>query len=120
MTPRIDRITIAANDMASMVRFYNAVFDADLELVDPASEFPFHVGELGELQLLLCPNILTQIEATKNRQQLRVVVDDIQETIAVAVNAGGQKLGDIHATDEAIVAGICDPDGNSIELIQYL
>lgn len=120
MTPHIDRITIAVNDVPAMVMFYNTVFDTGLELVDPTSEFPFHVGELGGMQLFFCPNTITQIEATKNRLQLRVVVEDINDTISAAVAAGGQKLGDIHASDLAIIAGISDPDGNSIELIQYL
>ncbi len=115
----IDRITVAVNDMAAMVAFYNAVFGCKLELVDPASEFPFHVGRLGDLELVFCPNSLTQIEATKNRQQLRLVVDDIQATILTGLKAGGTTLGDIQRTDDAVVGGLSDPDGNSIELIQY-
>lgn len=116
----IDRITVAVNNMPAMVHFYNAVFGAGLMLADPHSEFDFHVGRLGQLELFFCPNSITQIEAEKNRQQLRIVVEDVRETIALAVAAGGQMLGEIHVTDEAIVGGVSDPDGNSIELIQYL
>lgn len=116
----VDRITVAVNNMPAMVHFYNAVFAAGLMLADPHSEFDFHVGRLGPLELFFCPNSITQIEAEKNRQQLRVVVEDVHEAIAIAVAAGGQKLGEIHVTNGAIVGGISDPDGNSIELIQYL
>ena len=116
---KIDRITIAVIQMEEMVRFYNAVFDADLRPVNPHGEFPFHMGHLAGLELFFCPNTIPQIEADKNRQQLRFVVDDIEAVIHTAVMASGNKIGDIQHEENALVGGITDPDGNSIELIQY-
>ncbi len=115
----VDRVTIAVNDVPAMVDFYNTVFGADLLPVEPGGEFTFYTGKLGQLELFFCPNLITQIVAEKNRQQLRFVVSDVEQTIAAGVRAGGKKLGDIQAADRAVAGGLSDPDGNSIELIQY-
>lgn len=120
MVVRVDRVTVAVNNMPGMVRFYNAAFGCGLELIDPSSEFPFHAGQLGNLELLFCPNSLTQIEADKNRQQLRLVVEDLRAVVDAALRAGGQVLGEVQQAGPVLMAGLSDPDGNSIELIQYL
>lgn len=120
MVVRVDRVTVAVNNMPAMVRFYNAAFGADLELIDPTSEFPFHAGHLGNLDLIFCPNSLTQIEAEKNRQQLRLVVEDLETVLAAALRAGGQVLGEVQRAGPAVMVGLSDPDNNSIEVIQYL
>ena len=116
----IDRVTIAVNDMDAMVDFYNSVFGAGLRPVEPSGEFTFYMGKLGQLELFFCPNLITQIVAEKNRQQFRFVVENVETTIAAGVRAGGTMLGDIQTADHAIAGGLSDPDGNSIELIQYL
>jgi len=116
---RVDRVTVAVNDMPAMVRFYNAAFGCGLELIDPSSEFPFHAGRLADLELIFCPNSLTQIEAEKNRQQLRLVVDALDSVLRAALAAGGQVLGEVQHAGPVIMAGLSDPDGNSIELIEY-
>ena len=119
MTLHIDRITIAVNDMPGMVAFYNAVFGADLARVSPDGPYDFHLGRLGGLELFFCPNTLTQIQAEKNRVQLRIVVADVAATMQAALAAGGQLFGEQQTTAQTLTAGISDPDGNSIELIQH-
>lgn len=120
MPVTLDRVTIAVLDMPAMVAFYNTVFEADLLPVEPGSEFEFYLGDLAGLELFFVPNQIPQIVAEKNRQQLRLVVDDVEETITLATRVGGQKIGDVQVGDNFVAGGITDPDGNSIELIQYI
>jgi len=113
---QVDKFTIAVTDMEGMVAFYNAVFDAGLT---PIPDTPFYAGKLGAMQLLFCPNTITQIEAEKNRIQMRLVVDDIAALIATAAANGGGAYGDPHEDDTQMMHGISDPDGNSFELIRF-
>ena len=112
MTIKLAGVTIATTNIEPMNRFYNAVFDAHLE---PFAAYgtTLYRGHLAGLELVLCPNDLLQIAAEKNRQQLRFVVDDIEQVVATAVAHGGGLIGEM----TQIAAGIVDPDGNSIELV---
>jgi predicted enzyme related to lactoylglutathione lyase len=112
---KLDRFTVAVTDMEAMVAFYNALFDAELKAHDP-----FHMGRLGSLELVFCPNYIAEVNAEKNRIQMRFVVADIEAVVAQAEAAGGAAYGERYETDTFIGWGICDPDGNSIELIQPL
>lgn len=112
MSVRLTGVTIAATHVEAMRRFYDAVFAANLEPFE-AYGTTLYRGEVADLALVLCPNDLLQIEAQKNRQQLRFAVDDVAAVVATAVAHGGSLIG--KTTPEA--AGIVDPDGNSIELV---
>ena len=111
----LDRFTIAATDVPNMVRFYNAVFGANLQVIPNT---PFHAGKLGNCELLVCSNDVIQIDAKQNRIQMRFCVEDIEEVVRVAQASGGGAFGDRFEDDRRIAWGIHDPDGNSIELYQ--
>ena len=113
---KIDKLTIAITNMSEMVEFYNTVLDAQLS---PIEGSPFYVGQLAGMELLFCPNFITEIEAEKNRIQLRFVVDDAEAIVAAARTSGGSEYGEYLENEKQINWGIVDPDGNSIELIQY-
>jgi predicted enzyme related to lactoylglutathione lyase len=113
MTTRLAGVTIAATHIAQMCRFYDAVFAANLQPFD-AYGTTLYRGNVADVALVLCPNDLLQIEAQKNRQQLRFAVDNIEVVVATAVTHGGKPIGEI--TPNA--GGIVDPDGNSIELVR--
>jgi predicted enzyme related to lactoylglutathione lyase len=110
---RIDRLTIAATDMVAMVRFYDSTFDTGFERIEGTD---FHLGQLAGLQILLCPNEIAQVEAEKNRIQLRLVVDDVDGLVRRAGDAGGTPFGERVESDGVVGWGVADPDGNSIEL----
>ena len=113
----LDKLTIAVTDGPAMVAFYNAVFDAKLQAIEGT---PFHIGEIAGVALMFCPNDILEIEADKNRIQLRFTVDDIERVVQLAEANGGRAYGDRHDDEVAILWGISDPDGNSIELRQVL
>lgn len=113
MNIQLAGVTIAATNMDLMQRFYNAVFTANLKPFD-AYGTTLYRGKLAGVELVLCPNDLLQIEAQKNRQQLRFAVEDVAVVVATAVAHGGHLISTI--TTKA--GGIVDPDGNSIELVR--
>ncbi len=109
---KIDRVTIAINNMPAMLRFYNGVFDADLKLIDGTE---FYAGTLAEgITVLFCPNDIAQVDAKQNRQQFRFIVEDLKPIRERAAEYGGHVLqqGD---TPDATTIGVMDPDGNTIE-----
>ena len=113
MTIQLAGVTIAVTNVAAMCQFYDAVFAAGLKPF-AAYGMTLYRGRLAEVELVLCPNDLLQIEAQKNRQQLRFAVLDIDQVVATAVTHGGSLIGE--TTHD--LAGIVDPDGNSIELVR--
>lgn len=120
MELRMDRITLAVERIPEMVMFYNAVFNARLVPIGSSADVPFHRGKLAGTELLFCPNSIAQVDARHNRHQLRFVVDDLEAIIAQVTAAGGVSCDDIHANAQMKSAAVEDPDGNTIEFIQYL
>jgi catechol 2,3-dioxygenase-like lactoylglutathione lyase family enzyme len=116
---RIDRITIAVENMDAMVQFYNAVFDTRLMAVGPQNIPEFYKGRLGEVDLLFCPNSVVEVVAEKNRQQFRFVVDDLEAILVKVGQAGGRTLDDSIRNGTLKVCGVEDPDNNTIEFVQY-
>lgn len=114
---KLKGFTIAVTNVDAMVRFYNAVFDADLQPIQ-AFGTVLYSGELAGFVLTFCPNSLLQIEAEKNRQQLSFLVDDLTLTLRQIIAHGGSQLGEIAENKEGNTCGVLDPDGNSIELTE--
>lgn len=119
MDIRMDRITLAVEHIPEMVTFYNAVFNARLIPIGASADAPFHRGKLAGTELLFCPNSIARVDARQNRHQLRFVVDDLERVLAQAAAAGGLTRYDIHANAQMQSAAVEDPDGNTIEFIQY-
>ena len=111
---KVERITIAMTNSDAMIEFYNQVFEANLK---PVPESPFFSGRLGEFDVLFCPNSIANVKAEQNRQQFRFIVQDAGGLLEKAKRAGGR--GDIQPTEGAIVVSLYDPDGNSMELVEY-
>ncbi len=112
---KIDRLTVATTHTEEMIQFYNAVFNARLEVI---SGSPLYRGKLSGMELIFCPNTIVGIEAEKNRIQLRLIVDDLETVIRQAESNGGGAYGERMEEESRIGWGIHDPDGNSIELMQ--
>lgn len=111
------RIAISVTRMKAMKRFYNQVFNANLQAMETAAGTFYH-GDFCGFALTLVPNSIAQIEASHNRQQFTILVDDIEELLAKAEAAGGQRHGEVMAGPEGKQAGILDPDGNTIEIME--
>ncbi len=113
----IERITFAVNDIENMVRFYNSVFDLQLTHVENT---PFYLGRMAGLELLMCPNEIAQVKAEQNRHQFRFVVNDLAQVLADIHAAGGQQLGEIQVEPHMRMCGARDPEGNTMELVEYV
>ena len=115
----IDRITTAITHMDKMVSFYNAVFQAGLEPFGPAMDMPFHRGKLDGKMLIFCPNSIAGVDAQQSRQQFHFVVDDLDAVLQQALNSGGQLHSPVEQNRNSKSAAVVDPDGNTMEFIQY-
>ncbi len=115
----IERITVAVTHMTAMVKFYNAVFTADLQPFGPEGSTRFHRGTLAGKKLVFCPNSIVEVEAHQNRQQFHFVVDDVEHTMHQALNNGGQEFNPIQQDGRAKSGAVADPDGNTMEFIEY-
>jgi predicted enzyme related to lactoylglutathione lyase len=115
MPIQLERMTIAASDVDAMLKFYNAVFDAGFE---PMFNSPLYMGLIGGVEAILCPNTIAQVDAKQSRIQLRLRVDDIDEIIEKAKANGGTVFQD-SANENARIGALRDPDGSSIEIIQW-
>lgn len=113
MTVMLKRIAFAITDMPTMVEFYNQVFDTDLQPVGERKALQFYRGTLAGIDVLFCPNEIAKVVAESTRHQLCLQVDDLQATIDAAIAHGGTQTSEIKDG----FAAICDPEGNSIELI---
>lgn len=108
-------ITIAAVNVAPMVQFYNALFDADLQPFEGFGTVLFG-GQLAGFLFLLCPNEILGIEADKNRIQLSFTVSNLDAAIEMTEANGGAQIQPISEQPGRRLCGIVDPDGNTIEL----
>ena len=113
---RIERITIAVTKMEDMIKFYNIMFKSKLHQIGDSG---MYLGKFFDFELLLCSNEFVGIKAEKNRQQFRIVVDNLNGTIAKCIESGGKKYGEIIERENMRIGGSVDPDGNSFEFICY-
>ena len=104
-------------DGPAMVKFYNSVFGCGLQPFD-ALGTTLYRGQIAGLRLIFCPNDLLEIQAEKNRQQLSLAVDDLDELLRLALANGGTQTQDVADGPTGRTGGIADPDGNTIELTE--
>ncbi|MBI1763309.1 MAG: VOC family protein [Acidobacteria bacterium] len=116
----LNRVTLATNNMAAMVRFYNEVFGAGLESAPPsgASTTACQQGNLAGINLLLCPNQSARVKAPQNRHQLRFAVTDIEAAVQTVQTAGGKVDGKVTERHGEKLIAVRDLDGNTIEFTQ--
>ena len=117
---KLKGLTIAAIDMAKMLRFYNAVFDAQLKKTVHIGAAQFYGGRMAGMELTLCPNAIANVIAQQNRQQFRFEVADIEAVMAKGLANHGSEINPIDEYKGAKVASLADPDGNTIEFVQLL
>jgi len=114
----LNGLTIAVSNMAQMVKFYNAVFSANLEPTVHIGDSQFYGGTLAGMQLTLCPNDIAGVVAEQNRQQFRFQVDDIEAMMKNGEANHGTVVNPIDEYKGAKVSSLADPDGNTIEFVQ--
>jgi catechol 2,3-dioxygenase-like lactoylglutathione lyase family enzyme len=110
-------ITLATTNMPAMKKFYDTLFGANLQ-AQAMFGTTLYQGKLGGISLLLCPNEIARAEAKQNRHQLRFAVNDVAETMRLALANGATLLNEVSVHEGAKIASVRDPDGNSIEFVQ--
>ncbi|NAS31887.1 hypothetical protein GTQ40_12945 [Flavobacteriaceae bacterium R38] len=113
----IQGMTMAITNMEKMLSFYSNVFDIQFEEKEMYNS-KLYTGIWGGLNLLFCPAEIAQNTATQNRHQFDIIVSDIQKTIYLAIQHGGETIGDIFEDASSLSIGIYDPDKNSITFKQ--
>ena len=110
---------MAVTNMEQMLAFYKEVFKVDFEEKQMFGS-TLYSGEFAGLHLLFCPNEIAKVQAQKNRQQLDVIVPNVEQIIKAAKLFVGSQLGEVTDKEKQRVAAIIDPDGNSIVVKQNL
>lgn len=113
----INRIIFAVNDIEKMVQFYNTALDANLMQI---GDTPFYIGKLADIELLMCPGNIAGVRAEQNRHQFRILVQNIEQIMTAVQNAGGEQINDIQTENDARLCSIRDPEGNTMEFVEYL
>lgn len=114
---RIDKITIAVDDIMAMKDFYSGAFQIEFAEVELFGHSLYQGAQDG-LIILLCPKALAGVEADINSIQPRFVVKDVAATFQQAVDSGGKSLTEVQEYDGEWIAAVRDPDNNSIEFVQ--
>lgn len=114
---RIDKLTIAVDDMMAMKNFYSGTFQIEFTAVELFGN-TLYQGSKDSLTILLCPKTLAGVEADINTIQPRFVVKDVAATFRQAVESGGKSLTEVQAHDGEKIAAVRDPDNNSVEFVE--
>jgi len=80
---RINRLTLAVNNMDAMIAFYSSVFDIHFSKKEMYGGELF-AGKLFGIEILFCPAVIAGNTATQNRHQFDCVVPDIHAVINLA------------------------------------
>jgi predicted enzyme related to lactoylglutathione lyase len=118
MTIELGSITLVAENMTAMLRFYNSVFDASFQPAEILGGHQTYTGTIAGIRTVLCPNALVEIDAKRNRHQLHFVVSDIHALMAEALANGGSVLEEIREVHGKQMGAVYDPDQNSMVFIQ--
>lgn len=115
-TVSFTQITLAAIRVNAMVKFYNTVLHANLQLVD--AELDLYEGVLVNIPLLICTNMIAKVQADQARHQFHFGVPDLAAAIEHGIAAGGKIHEDIEFNEGIKSVVLLDPDGNTLELIE--
>lgn len=118
MTIALGSLTLVAEDMSAMLRYYNAVFDANFQPSEILAGHQTYLGTVAGIRVVLCPNALVQIDAVRNRHQLHFVVSDIHAVMAEALANGGSILDEVKDVHGKLMGAVYDPDRNSMVFVQ--
>jgi predicted enzyme related to lactoylglutathione lyase len=118
MTIELGSITLVAENVSAMLRFYNSVFDAHFQPGEILAGQQTYLGTIGGIHTVICPNALVQIEAKRNRHQLHFVVDNVHDAMSMALANGGTLLEEIREVRGKQLGAVYDPDQNSMVFVQ--
>lgn len=112
---QLTQMTLATTHMPEMVRFYDTLFDTELQATE-AYGTTLYRGALAGIPLVFCPNEIAGVEAEQSRHQLAIRVPDLSVLLQLVETAGGTL--ETPLTDSMSHAIVRDPDGNTVEITQ--
>lgn len=114
----IDRITLAVSDMDRMKQFYEAILPVKF-YDQKLSNYALYIATVGGLEIILCPKELAGVRATINTIQLRFAISNVSRAFENGLAMGGTAITQPQKRGRAQHASLKDPDGNSLEIIEY-
>ena len=113
--PAISSIAFRVHNLEAMMNFYSEAFQVQFREVDTygiRSQF----GEVGDITLKFVPIRDDADFKDYPIHQPGFIVSDVEAVIALALQHGGRKEGEIIRNGGKIQGAVRDPDGNTIEL----
>jgi catechol 2,3-dioxygenase-like lactoylglutathione lyase family enzyme len=111
----LSSVAMRVHNMESMLAFYSQAFGIQFHEVT-TGPFKSQFGEMDDLTLKFVP-IRDGVDFDGYAvHQLGFTVSDVEAVIALAIQHGGKREGEVSQKDDAIHAAVRDPDGNTIEL----
>ena len=114
---KIIKLNIAVSDGEKMARFYRETFGIEWQKFE-YSGYNFYSAKLGEMELMLAPKEIAGVDVAVNNIQLTFEVQNIEQTLTSACDNKGKIKDEIQVQDDIKVAGLLDPEGNTIEVIE--
>lgn len=108
---QLTKMTLATTRTVEMVRFYDTLFDTQLQAKE-IQGVTFYNGTLAGVPVQICPNEIARVEAKQSRHQLAFRVADLRSLLGRVESAGGSIETPI--TESMTEAILRDPDGNTI------
>jgi len=114
-----NRVLLTTSKLPAMVQFYNEVFAADLQPVEPerAGVLDCQQGALSEVTFVLCSTQTGKPKTVLQRAPLRFTVSDLAEARRRVEAAGGEIENELDEPPADGPLTVRDPDGNLLELI---
>lgn len=111
----ISSVAMRIANLEPMLEFYSQAFGVKFHEVDTFGI----LSQFGEVDGITLKFVPIRDEADFDNfpvHQLGFVVPDVESVIALALQHGGRKQGNLIRKEGRIEAAVRDPDGNTIEL----
>jgi len=112
---QLAKMTLATTRTVEMVRFYDTLFDTQIQAKE-IQGVTFYNGTLAGVPVLICPNEIARVDAKQSRHQLAIQVGDLKSLLQNIESTGGSI--ETPMTESMTMAIVRNPDGNTIEVIQ--
>ena len=116
---KLVHFTLASDDAPLTKAFYENVFEEDFSAVEVGGDTLYR-GSLAGLGMVVCPSVMADVVANRSRHQFRLEVDDVAALVERAEANGGRVHTPLAERGGRNYACICDPDNNTIELIDAI
>ena len=115
-----NRLLLTTSKLPAMVQFYNEVFSAELQPVEPerAGVLDCQQGTLSGVTFVLCSTQNGKTKTALQRAPLRFTVSDLAEARRRVETAGGEIESELENEAAEGPLTVRDPDGNPLELTQ--